>query len=289
MKTACCVLRAIVAVWLAGCNGQAKLPALSISRSIPSKAEAEVSDSLPFDLGPYPELSQAVERGEARPAGPITEERFRRWWNRAEMLVRIESQKAHIRYLRELLRLADESEQEFLDRIGLEPLYTGESAAQQLKTFQLVRRRVAQELQLAEARLAKLEQELTQFEPESHRLTREKARSEKVSPISVPRSGDQAMHEQPLSDLGLSEVRIRRLAERGIRTVGDLARDFYLPEQHELLAQLLEMDLASARALVRRAVAAIPQDELDALEREARQPRSLGVLPPEESNERSKP
>ena len=97
------------------------------------------------------------------------------------------------------------------------------------------------------------------------------------------------MHDQPLSDLGLSEVRIRRLAERGIRTVGDLARDFYLPEQHDLLAQLLDIDLASAQALVRQAATAIPQEELDALVREARQPRSFGVLPPDSSDERSRP
>ena len=89
------------------------------------------------------------------------------------------------------------------------------------------------------------------------------------------------MTQQSLSGLGLTDTRLRRLEDRGIRTMGDLARDFYLPEQHALLAELLEIDAAAAQDLVQRATEAVSPDELAALIREARQPRAFGVLPPE--------
>lgn len=277
MRTIFFIVAPLFAVWLTGCSFKAGRPVLDLHTPEIATADTQ-TPSIAVDAGPSPELSRAVERGEARPAGPVTDDRFRRWWNRAELLVLIESQKGHIRYLREWLKLADESEQKFLDRIGLEPLYTGESAAQQLKTFQLVRRRVTRELDGAEARLAGVQHNLAQLDSQS---------KEKNSIALL--SGDHVMENQPLSSLGLSNAQAQCLAERGIRNVGELARDFYLPEQHELLAQLLEMDLESARRLLQQATASIPETELNVMIDEARRPRSFGVLPPAERTERSKP
>lgn len=240
-------------------------------------ASEESSDVVKLLIEPSPELRLAVERGDVRPADPVTEERFRQWWHQAELRVQVECQQAQVRYFRELLRLADESEQEFLGRFGVGPNSNGTAAARQLESFQLVRRRVSRDLQLAEANLHQWEHKLARLES---RISPTDSASRTNSQII--QTGAQVMTQHSLSGLGLSDTRVRRLEDRGIRTMGDLARDFYLPEQHALLAELLEIDAAAAQDLVQRATEAVSPDELAALIREARQPRAFGVLPPAE-------
>lgn len=234
------------------------------------------SDVVNLLVEPSPELRQAVERGDVRHADPINEERFRQWWVKAELRVQVECQQAKVRYFRELFHLADESEQEFLGRLGVGSTYTGEAAARQLESFQLVRRRVGRELQLAEAKLYQLDHKLERLKSQSSLST-----SAKMNDDQIIQTGAHAMTQQSLSALSLSDTRIRRLEDHGIRTMGDLARDFYLPVQHKLLAELLEIDSDAARDLVQRATEAVSPEELAALIREARQPRTFGVLPPE--------
>lgn len=238
-------------------------------------ASESPSDVVKLLIEPSPELRQAVERGDVRPADPVTEERFRQWWHQAELRVQVECQQAQVRYFRELLRLADESEQEFLGRFGVGPNSNGTAAARQLESFQLVRRRVSRDLQLAEANLHQWEHKLARLES---RISPTDSASRTNSQII--QTGAQVMTQHSLSGLGLSDTRVRRLEDRGIRTMSDLARDFYLPEQHALLAELLEIDAVAAQDLVQRATEAISPDELAALIREARQPRAFGVLPP---------
>lgn len=43
-----------------------------------------------IDDSPSPELARAIRSGEARPAGPITDERYRRWYATADLRVRLE-------------------------------------------------------------------------------------------------------------------------------------------------------------------------------------------------------
>src|SRR5207247_127049 len=104
---------------------------------------------------------------------------------------------------------------------------TGAAAARQLESFQRVRRRLDRDLQLAESKLKKWEQELARLDSRTSNST-----SVKTTDSQINQTGAQVMTQQSLSDLGLSETRLRRLEDRGIRTMGDLARDFYLPEQH---------------------------------------------------------
>src|SRR5687768_10727040 len=69
-----------------------------------------------IDHSPSPELARAVRRGEARPAGPITDERYRRWHATADLRVRLEVQLGQQSHLREMLKMSEASEESFFHR-----------------------------------------------------------------------------------------------------------------------------------------------------------------------------
>jgi len=232
---------------------------LTISRK-PDEIEPAVRE-----LQPSPELAVAVRRGEARPAGPITDHAYQRWKSTADLRVRLEGEIGKRTHLLDLLRLAARNEDEFIDRFSLRDVHPGESADRQLRVFQLIRDRLDQEIEVTDQEIGQLQDQLARLDAGKSNTTF---------------TGDHKM-AKPLSEIGLSEVQIAKLDRVNIRNSREFALQFYLPEQHAALAELLGIELAEAQQLAREAAKEVPQDELDELVREARQPREIGVLPPD--------
>ena len=85
---------------------------------------------------------------------------------------------------------------------------------------------------------------------------------------------------RPVLEFDLTESQLRSLEMLKIRTARDFVLQFYLPEQHELLASLLKMDIAEAKALVDQMSNEMPANELQLLAESTREPKSFGALPP---------
>ena len=219
-----------------------------------------------IDLSPSPELASAVRRGEAQPAGPITDERYRRWWATADLRIRLEVRLAQHSHLRKLLTMADDSETQFLERFGIGGVGPGESADLQLRMYQAVRERLQKRLVTTDLEITGLREEIT-------RLSGTRDNSTLL--------GDTTMPEKALAECGFDAAQIAKLDGLGIRTARDFALQFYLPQQHETAAKLLGIDLAEAQRLVRETAKEVSEEELNELVREARRPYEFGVLPPD--------
>lgn len=219
------------------------------------------------ELGPHPALARAVEQGVAKASGPITNGRYWRWLQEAELRVRLEGQKGRLLYLEDLMSLAETSEEDFIQRLSLDNLHTGYSPDQHLRIFGLVRNRVRGEIDRTKAEIKLLEQVLARAEPPADHI------------VSI--SGDTTMPEKTLSEFGLATAEIARLKEIGIHEPRDFVEHFYLPEQHNAVATLLGRDVESVNALISKMAKDVPEEELKRLAEEARQPRSFGVLPPD--------
>jgi hypothetical protein len=169
----------IAASCLAGCRGDhagtaqqpdelpkaGREPAAQPADQAPPKTIDDVHD--PLDVvrsGPSPELALAVERGEARPAGPVTEARYEYWLELANRRVDLEMHRGKAAHLVRLLELADHCEQQFLERFVRYGAHPGRSADRQLQIFAAVRSRLQSELQTTQDALAQLRQPL---EPET--------------------------------------------------------------------------------------------------------------------------
>jgi hypothetical protein len=86
------------------------------------------------------------------------------------------------------------------------------------------------------------------------------------------------MTQASLTDLGLTAGHCAVLAGLGVASQRDLALQFYL--QPDMLADLLTIDRREASRMVQEAARTIPQTDLDRLVREAKRPRTFGVLAP---------
>ena len=217
------------------------------------------------ELQPSPELAVAMSRGEARPAGPITDRAYQCWKTTADLRVRLEGQVGKRTHLIDLMKLAARNEDQFIDRFSLRDVHPGESADRQLRMFQLIRDRLEQEIELTDQQIQQLRDELATLD---------------TNQTNTTFSGDGIM-ATTLSEFGLSDVQIAKLDRTDIRNVREFALHFYLPQQHPALAELLGIDLPEAQRLVREAVKEVPEEELDELVREAHRPHGFGVLPPE--------
>lgn len=207
---------------------------------------------------PSPELAGAVERGEARPGGPITDDRFQRWKITAGLRVNLEGQIGRRDHLQQLLNLAEQDEDRFVERFGFEPVRPGESADAKLKMFQLVRWRLQDELRGSEQTIDQLQTRIAR-----HTF-----------------QGDTPM-SKPLADFGLTDNMLAKLAEFGINDAHEFTLHFYLPEQHDSLAKLFSIEPGEAERMVGDIADAVPKSELDELVREARREHGFGVLPPD--------
>ncbi len=113
---------------------------------------------------PCPDLAMAVDRGDARVAGPITEEAYRGWTATAELQIKLEGQLGKRKHLRDLLKLAEHNENRFIDHFTLPGFLPGESADRQLRMFQVIRERLNREIQFTEEYIANLGHQLTSRE-----------------------------------------------------------------------------------------------------------------------------
>lgn len=86
------------------------------------------------------------------------------------------------------------------------------------------------------------------------------------------------MTQASLTDLGLTAGQCAVLAGLGVASQRDLALQFHL--QPDMLANLLSIDQREAGRMVQAAARTVPQTELDRLVREAKRPRTFGVLAP---------
>lgn len=216
------------------------------------------------DLQPSPELARAVELGQARPGGPVTDERYRHWYATAELRVQLEGEIGKRTHLLDLLQLAVQSEDKFVERFGID-VHPGESADRQLRMFQLIRDRLQEELNTTDREIHNLETKIGKIDlPNNHPAL----------------AGGHTM-SKPISEFGLLPEQTAKLSQLGIKDARDFALQFYLPEQHQSLATLLGVELEEAQRLVRDAAEEVPEEELDELVREARRPHEFGVLPPD--------
>ena len=228
----------------------------------------------------------------AAQVGPITDERFQRWLDRAELAILLESQRAQERFLREWLALAEESEQKFLERFGGGPMYSGESAAIELRSFQLMRGRISEELLRCQQKQSRIELVLKKVE---HPLALEedfkalsvewfaaqsREQAQRSSSNSPSPSDPSLMILKSYSDFGLTPQEIERLKEVGIRNPRECLEHFLHPDQHALLAGLLGREQKSAVDLIQAMANHMTTEEIALLRDQTRVSRSLGVLPP---------
>ena len=135
----------------------------------------------------------------------------------------------------------------------------------QLQMFDAYQDRIANELFEADKLVSRLQLNLARM-----------ASDESTKPIK-----ERIVNQnRPVSEFGLSESQLRSLEMLRIRTARDFVLQFYLPEQHDLLASLLKMDVTEAKELVDQMSSEMPVGELQLLAENAREPKSYGALPP---------
>jgi hypothetical protein len=244
---------------------------------------------------PVPVTAASTAPTDKTQVGPITDERFQRWLDRAELAILLESQRAKERFLREWLALAEESEQKFLERFGGGPMYSGESAAIELRSFQLMRGRISEELQKCQKQQRHIEVVLNKVD---HPLVLQGGANGISAEWLASTSREQTQHfrsnsSSPLdpsimilksySEFGLTPQEIERLKEVGIRNPRECLEHFLHPDQQALLAALLGREHQSAVDLIQSMARQMTAAEIALLRDQMGVSRSLGVLPPPSS------
>lgn len=249
-------------------NGTSAAPIVeTVAKPVKSTSKRSVELKASPDLGPNPKLARAINADEAKPSGPITNERYQRWVKAAELRVRLEGHIGQLANLQDFLDLAETSEDEFIHRLALQSLQFHRSTDQQLKVFKAVEQRLRQEIGRTQATVKNLRIEL--------------AETEKSPTTIIDRGGDKPMPDKPLNECGLPASEVTKLKQLGIHTSRDFVEHFYLPEQHEALAAFLGRTVEDVIQLVDSVGNQIPADELNELVEEVRKPRTFGVLSPD--------
>lgn len=204
-------------------------------------------------------IDLAVRLGTARPAGPITPEKFVRWKTHEEMKIELEIQNGRVQHQERAMDIIENREHQFLNDVDREVRVYGTTVRARLKTFERLKTKYSKLLRQAEATEQKMTEELLEWEQKN--VNRK--------PFN-PFQGDGSM--KPLIEL-VSSDQAELLADHSITNSRALALTFW--SQREALAELLGIDVPDASTLVEEAAIGIPEDEIKELEAVAERIRQI--------------
>ena len=210
------------------------------------------------------DFSPQVETGAAE---QFQREQLQRWSIVADTKVKLAGQRARKFRLAELLAMSNVDKERFMRSIESEGMRPGRSLTMQLQMFDAFQSRIANELDESDKLVSRLELSVSRIAQEANKQI--------FKEVTMNQ-------DRPVSEFSLTESQVHSLAKLKIRTARDFVLQFYLPEQHELLASLLQMDISEATALVDQVSSEVPAEELQLLAKQTREPKSLGALPPEQ-------
>ncbi len=189
---------------------------------------------------------------------------FTLWSDIADTKIRLVGQQARKLRLAQLLALAKVDKEKFFRVIEAEGSHPGISINLQLQMFDRVRERIQKELDFSDRIVTRLDQTLQRM----------------IAMSDKPMEDLNMNQNRPVSEFDFTEAQLQSLEDLRIRTARDFTLQFYLPQQHDLLASLLKIDVGEARILVEQIAQELPADELKLLANQTLEPRSFGALPP---------
>lgn len=120
-------------------------------------ADDRDGDAVLLDISLAPELEAVLHGGPDVSFDLIEAGQFAAWQTHAEIRLQLEIQRSKSAYLRELLRLAEESELDFLERFGVSDVGTSDTPGYRLRMFRLIRNRIEDALRATEASITQSE------------------------------------------------------------------------------------------------------------------------------------
>lgn len=187
----------VAALLLAGCSHGVDRRGLPATRQLPT----EFVSTTPVTANPTvatngndgqaalveiqlaPELEAVLNGGPDVTVDLIEFAQLQAWQAQAEVRLRLEIQRGRSEYLNELLRLAGQSEEDFLQRFDIQSVAAGERTGFQLRMFRMIRSRIESELNNTKASIVQLETLLSKVAaPTTSDIARRQARLEMPSP-----------------------------------------------------------------------------------------------------------
>jgi hypothetical protein len=166
----------VAALLLAGCSHGVNSGGLHEARQLPTEfvsttpttatptgpTHANDGQAALVDIQLAPELKAVLNGGPDVSVDLIELAQLQAWQAQAEVRLRLEIERGKSEYLNELLRLAGQSEEEFLQRFDVRSVVAGDRTGYQLRMFRMIRSRIDTELKDTKASIVQLEALLVQ-------------------------------------------------------------------------------------------------------------------------------